>query len=159
MLNAPLLEHFIDVHATVSAPIDVDRLVGLGLQGRRRMIPITGGTVTGAVQGKILAGGNDIQHIPNDTTALLDARYFVELEGEYAGEFIYIVNRAIRRGSAEDVARIARSEPVDPSRIYFRCTPQFEVSSSRLSWLTETIFVGTGARAPGGVSLSFFKVL
>ena len=74
------------------------------------------------------------------------------------GEHVYVQNHALRRGPAEAIARLARGEPVDPAAIYFRCVPRFEVSSPALSWLTESIFIGTGARFPDRVELALFRV-
>jgi hypothetical protein len=158
-LTPPGLEHVCDLEVSVSAPIDAGILSGLGTQGRRRIIPITGGIVTGQIQGKVMPGGADFQRVPSDTCADLDARYLLALGGEYAGEHVFVMNRALRRASSEDVARLLKGEPVDPARVYFRCVPVFEVSTPRLQWMTESIFVGCGARAPLGVSISFYKLL
>lgn len=155
-LPPPGLEHVCDVEVSVGAPIDAGVLGGLGTSGRRRIIPITGGIVTGRIQGRVLPGGADFQRVPNDTTSDLDARYLMTLEGEYAGEHVFVMNRALRRASPEDVQRLLKGEPVDPARVYFRCAPVFEVSTPKLQWLTESIFVGCGARAPHGVSVSFY---
>jgi hypothetical protein len=87
--------------------------------------------------------------------AVLDARYVLALD---SGEHVYVQNHALRRGPAEAIARLARGEPVDPAVIYFRCVPRFEVSSPALSWLTESIFIGTGARFPDRVELALFRV-
>ena len=62
------------------------------------------------------------------------------------------------RASAEDTARLVRGEPVDPAAIYFRCAPTFEVSHPTLEWMTESLFVGTGARFPDRVEMRFFRV-
>ena len=157
-LPAPALEHVCDLEVSVSAPIDAGVLMGLGTQGRRRIIPITGGIVTGRIQGRVLPGGADFQRVPNETTADLDARYLIALEGDYAGEHVFVMNRALRRATPEDVQRLLKGEPVDSDRVYFRCAPVFEVSTPRLQWLTENIFVGAGARAPNGVSISFYML-
>ena len=157
-LPAPALEHVCDLEVSVSAPIDAGVLMGLGTQGRRRIIPITGGIVTGRIQGRVLPGGADFQRVPNETTADLDARYLLALDGDYAGEHVFVMNRALRRATPEDVQRLLKGEPVDSDRVYFRCAPVFEVSTPRLQWLTENIFVGAGARAPNGVSISFYML-
>jgi len=47
---------------------------------------------------------------------------------------------------------------VDPALVYFRTTPRFETASPRLRWMMESVFVGTGARFPDRVELSFFRV-
>ena len=157
-LPVPTLDYVCSLDVSVSAPIDAGVLMGLGTAGRRRIIPITGGVVSGRLQGRVLPGGADFQRVPNDTTADLDARYLIALEGEFAGERIFVMNRALRRASPEDVARLLKGEAVDPARVYFRCTPTFEVSTPRLQWLTENIFVGTGARAPTGVKIEFYTI-
>ncbi len=159
MLPAPALEHMGDLHVLVSTPIEAGQVTGLNSRGRRRIIPITGGTLTGPrLQGRILPGGADFQLVVSETSADLDARYMIALDGEYAGEHIFVQNRALRRGSAADIAKLVRGEPVDPASIYFRCVPTFEVSTPRLQWLTESVFVGTGARFPDNVQISMFRL-
>ena len=159
-LPTPVLEPIADLTVWVAAPIEAGHVVGLNSRGRRRIIPITGGTLQGPqLQGRILPGGADFQIVVSPTSADLDARYLIELDGpEYQGEHIFVQNRALRRGSAEDIARLVRGEPVDPAAIYFRCVPTFEVSCAGLQWLTESVFVGTGARYPDRVLISLFRL-
>ena len=155
-LPTPNLEHVADLIVWVDKPIEAGQVIGLNSRGRRRIIPITGGTVSGKLNGKVLAGGSDFQIVVSDTSADLDARYMLELDN---GEHIFVQNRALRRGSAEDIAKLVRGELVPPEAIYFRCVPTFEVSSPELAWLTQSIFVGTGARFPEHVQLSLFRIL
>lgn len=159
-LPAPQLEHIADLIVQVAAPIEAGQVAGLNSRGRRRIIPITGGLLTGPrLHGRVLPGGADFQLVVSSTTADLDARYLLALEGpEFGGEHIFVQNRALRRGAADDIAKLVRGEPVDPAAIYFRCVPAFEVSSPALAWLTESLFVGTGARYPDRVEMSFFRV-
>jgi hypothetical protein len=154
-LPAPALQHVMDLTVYVAAPIEAGNVVGLNSRGKRRIIPITGGTVTGKVTGKVLPGGADFQIVVSETTADLDARYMIELDN---GEHIFVQNRALRRGSANDIAKLVRGEHVSPDAIYFRCVPTFEVSSPALEWLTQSIFVGTGARFPDHVQISIFRL-
>lgn len=159
-LPAPALEHVADLTVFVAAPIEAGSITGLNSRGKRRIIPITGGTLRGPqLNGRVLAGGADFQLVVSDTAADLDARYIIELDGpEFAGEHLYVQNRALRRGSAADIARLVRGEVVDPAAIYFRCAPSFEVSSPKLAWLTDSLFVGTGARHPDRVEISLFRL-
>ena len=154
-LPTPALQHVMDLTVYVTAPIEAGTVTGLNSRGKRRIIPITGGAVTGHVNGKILPGGADFQIVVSETTADLDARYMIELEN---GEHIFVQNRALRRGSANDIAKLVRGEHVAPEAIYFRCVPTFEVSSPALAWLTQNIFIGTGARFPDRVQLSIFRL-
>jgi Protein of unknown function (DUF3237) len=163
-LDAPALEHVCDLRVVVAAPVEAGRVSGLNSRGKRRIIPIIGGTMTGSaahptLEGRVLPGGADFQIVVSDTCAELDARYVIALDGAYAGEHIFVMNRALRRGSAEDIAKLVRGEAVDPLRIYFRCAPTFEVSAPALKWMTESIFVGSGARSPDCVHISLYRLI
>lgn len=159
-LPAPALEHLADLTVYVATPLEAGQVQGLNSRGRRRIIPITGGDLRGPqLQGQVLPGGADFQIVVSDTAADLDARYLIALTSPgHEGEHLYVQNRALRRGSAADIARLVRGEPVDPAAIYFRCAPTFEVSSPALAWLTESLFVGTGARYPDRVEISLYRV-
>jgi hypothetical protein len=159
-LPPPRLEHIADLTVQVSAPIEAGEVIGLNSRGRRRIIPITGGRIEGPrLQGRVLPGGADFQLVVSPTTTDLDARYMLALDGpQHGGQHIFVQNHALRRGSAEDIAKLVRGEPVHPDAIYFRCIPTFEVSSPALAWLTESLFLGTGARYPDRVEMSFFRV-
>jgi Protein of unknown function (DUF3237) len=154
-LPTPALQHVMDLTVHVAAPIEAGTVTGLNSRGRRRIIPITGGQVSGQVNGRILPGGADFQIVVSETTADLDARYMIELDN---GEHIFVQNRALRRGAATDIVKLVRGEHVAPEAIYFRCVLTFEVSSPALEWLTQSIFVGTGARFPDRVQLSIFRL-
>ena len=158
-LPAPTLEHAFDLTVFVAAPIEAGQTFGLNSRGRRRIIPITGGTVSGQVNGAVLPGGADFQLVVSETSADLDARYLLRLDdADWAGAHVFVQNRALRRGSAEDIAKLVRGEPVDPAAIYFRCAPTFEVSHTALEWMTQSLFVGTGARFPDRVEISVYRV-
>jgi len=153
-LPAPQLEHVCDLAVTISAPIEV----GLTPAGLRRMIPITGGTVTGPkINGKVLAGGADFQLIlEGGTQAHLDARYVMELDD---GTRVFVQNTALRVASLENSQRIMNGQPVNPDEVYFRCQPKLEATAAHWAWLSESQFIGMGRRAPDGVFLSFYRVL
>ena len=77
-LPAPALEHIGDLTVFVAAPIEAGQVTGLNSRGKRRIIPITGGTLTGPqLQGRVLPGGADFQMVVSDTCADLDARYLI----------------------------------------------------------------------------------
>ncbi len=154
-LSAPHLEPIARLVVQVGQPVEAGVVHSATLQGKRRIIPITGGSVTGLLTGRVLEGGADFQIIVSDTMAVLDARYILELEG---GARVYVQNHALRRGSAENIAKLARGEVVDPAAIYFRCAPSFEVSDPSLTWLTDSLFIGVGARYPDRVEMQFFRV-
>ena len=153
-LPPPSLEHLCDLAVTISAPVEV----GQTPAGLRRMIPITGGTVTGPqVNGKVLAGGADFQLIlGGGTQAHLDARYVIELDD---GCRVFVHNTALRVASLENSQRIMNGQPVNPDEVYFRCQPKLEATTAEWAWLSESQFIGIGRRAPDGVFMSFYRVL
>lgn len=154
MLNlpTPALNFFADLSVLVDKPQEV----GQTHHGVRRLIPILGGQVQG--QGwtaRVLPGGADFQLIVNERMAELDARYTIETD---AGDLIFVQNHAVRTAAPEVMAKLVRGEPVPPESVYFRCTPSFETASASLAWITERLFVGTGARHPDKVVMRFFEV-
>ena len=153
-LPPPSLEHLCDLAVTIASPVEV----GHTPAGLRRMIPITGGTVTGPrMNGKVLAGGADFQLIlGGGTQAHLDARYVIELDD---GSRVFVQNTALRVASVENSQRIMQGQPVNADEVYFRCQPKLAATTPAWAWLNESQFIGTGRRAPDGVFLSFYRVL
>jgi hypothetical protein len=151
-LPTPELKFFADLSVQVDKPQEV----GATVHGQRRVIPILGGEVHGdGWTARVLRGGADFQMIVNQSLAELDARYVLETD---AGDLIFVQNRAVRTASPEVMSRLIRGETVDPQLVYFRCTPQFETASKSLSWISERLFIGTGARHPDKVVMRFFEV-
>lgn len=152
-LAPPTLAHFADLHVEVGAP----QLLSHTARGMRRVVPITGGTAEGdGWSARVLPGGSDFQLIVSDTLSELDARYGLETD---AGDLIYVQNHAVRAASAEAMAALLRGDAVDPSHIYFRCSPRFETTSPALRWIGERMFVGSGVRRPAAVLMRFFTLL
>ena len=124
--------------------------------GRRRIIPITGGTFRGErLSGRVLPGGADWQVIRADGVAELDARYTLETEDK---ALIYVRNFGYRHGPADVIKRLAAGEAVDPSLYYMRTTPRFETGAERYRWLNGLICVATGARRKAAVELDVYEV-
>lgn len=152
MYKQPTLEFF----ASLSVQVDVPQEVGVSHHGKRRVIPIVGGEVKGrGWSGQILPGGADYQTIVTPRLAELDARYVIESDD---GSRIYVQNRAIRVASSDVTQKLVNGESVDPSLIYFRCTPWFETAAPAFEWINERVFVGSGVRRPDAVELTFYSV-
>lgn len=148
----PPLEFLAELSVNVQAPIDA----GPAPTGHRRIVPITGGTVTGpSLTGTVLPGGADFQLLHSPELTELDARYMVEASD---GALIHVHNSALRHGSAADIARLNRGEAVDPAAIYFRCSLRFSTASKEWSWLNHVVAVGTGERYPDAVRIAVFIV-
>jgi hypothetical protein len=136
----------------VGAPI----VAGETGHGLRRVIPVLGGEVRGAVSGTVLASGADFQIIRPDGFTELEAKYAFELDD---GAVVYIENIGIRFGPKELLDRIAKGEVVDPAKIYFRSVPRFETGAPQYRWLMQNLFIGVGARHPDRVELDVHQVL
>ena len=146
------LEPLLGAEITLAAPLEL----GDTPLGRRRVIPITGGTFRGArLSGRVLPGGADWQVIRADGVADLDARYTLETDD---GALIYVRNKGYRHGPAEVLQKLAAGIPVDPALYYMRTTPWFETGAGRYHWLNRVVCVGTGERRAASVKLEFYEV-
>ena len=153
MTRPPDLRHLCSIDVELGAPIEL----GGGRAGKRRIIPIIGGTVTGErLSGRLLDLGADWQTIFADGTAELDTRYAIETDD---GATIDVRNFGYRHGPSEVLERLARGEEVDPADYYMRTHPRLETGDPRYDWLNRMILVGTGARFAANVRVEFFEVL
>jgi muconolactone delta-isomerase len=152
-LPEPRMTPIYRLEATLGEPIDL----GETARGRRRIVPLTGGTFTGStINGQLLPGASaDWQTVLPDGTALGDIRYTLRTEN---GEVLYVQSRSTRHGSADVLARLARGENVDPSEYTFRTSTQIETAAAELEWLNKGVFVSVGGRQPSGVVYETYLV-
>jgi hypothetical protein len=106
--------------------------IGPAKNGIRNIIPITGGTVSGRIEGKVLAAGADYQNLANPAT--IDARYLWQTS---EGELIIVRNG----GSMGLLA------------------PAFEVRvDSKYAWLNKGLYLSSNpGMGKGGVALTFYE--
>lgn len=148
----PRLTFAFELRARVAAPIEVGQVT----HGRRRIIAIEDGTVKGPMlNGIVPAGGADWQIIQPDGFTELDTRYTIKSD---KGEVVYVQNPGVRTAPPDVMKRLLAGEIVDPKLVYFRTQPRFETSAPGLQWMTKSLFVGVGERAPSEVVIRFFKV-
>jgi hypothetical protein len=156
-MTPPGLEPVLEVRAQLGPPIDLGD-VG---RGRRRIVPILGGTCHGLgryhgrLTGRVLPGGADWQLIHADGLTEADARYTLELAG---GGLVYVQNQGLRHAPPEISRKLLAGEVVDPALVYFRSTPTFQTALPELQELPRSIFVGVGERYPAEVVIRFWKV-
>jgi hypothetical protein len=136
----------------VAEPLSLGRIAA----GQRRIINITGGSFAGPrLSGVILPGGADWQIIRSDGITEVEARYTLRT---HDGALIYVVNRGLRHGPEDVMARLAAGEQVDPGLYYFRTTPEFETGSPGYSWLNGVVAVATGERQASEVVITVYEV-
>jgi hypothetical protein len=143
--SPPFLDPGLRLEATLGEPLDLGDLA----QGRRRIVPLTGGTLAGPeLNGKLLPGSSaDWQIVLPDGTALGDIRHTLQTDD---GILQYVRSRSVRHGSADVVARLARGEDAGASEYTFRTSTQIETAAPGLEWLNKGVFISVGAvRLPG----------
>jgi hypothetical protein len=149
----PELRHVCDIEADVAPARDL----GATPHGRRRIVPILGGTVRGPrLEAEILPGGADWQLVRGDGVVELVARYAIRTVD---GVEIAVVNRGLRRAAPEVMERMARGEAVDPALVYCRTTPVFEAPTGAYDWLNRSVFLGSAARLPDKVRIAVFEAM
>src|SRR3954470_19992310 len=101
-LPEPRLIHVYRLEATLGEPLDIGDVA----QGRRRIVPQTGGTFTGPeLNGTLLPGSSaDWQIVLPDGTALGDIRYTLKTDH---GDLLYVRSQGVRHGSGDVLARLS----------------------------------------------------
>jgi len=136
----------------LASPLDL----GPGPMGRRKLVGIAGGTVSGGrLRGEVLPGGSDWQTVREDGSLLIEARYVIRT---LDGALITVREAGVRHGPPEILARVAAGEAVDSSAYYFRTTPRFETGDERCAWLNNAVCVGSCMRVGDSVLLDCYVV-
>ena len=143
-----------EARVTVASPL----VVGPATIGLRRIVPITGGTVTGPrFTGRVVPGGADWQVVRPDGVLQIEAKYTLESSD---GVLIMVTNRGMRHGPAAVIDKLARGEAVDPSQYYFRTSAEFEApAESKYAWLNRAVFIGVAERTAAAAIVRFHEVL
>jgi hypothetical protein len=142
----------------LQARVELGEIIDMGPvpQGRRRIVPIVGGTFEGpGIKGRVLNNGADWQIVRADGFTEIDTRYALETD---KGQLIYIRNAGMRHAAPDVLQKLAAGEVVDPSLVYFRTVPTFETSAPELQWLTRSIFVATAERHPTHVIVRVWRL-
>src|SRR6202042_3535611 len=105
----PELELLLEIRATLAAPI----VVGDVPEGKRRVVPVTGGTFAGPrLRGTLVPGGADWQYLRPDGVMIVEAQYLLRTDD---GVIIQVNNRGMRQGPEAVMRRLAAGESVDPA--------------------------------------------
>lgn len=147
----PTLEPSFDVHVRLG-PLEDH---GATRAGHRRVVPITGGSVTGAVTAEILPGGADWQIVRPDGSIEINGRYSARTPD---GAHLLLHAVGVRSGTPEALEALLRGETVDPSDYYFRTVVTIETSAPELAWLERTLFVASCIREADAVRYTAYRV-
>jgi hypothetical protein len=151
-VRPPALEFAFELRADVGPPMEIGQVA----HGRRRNVPILGGTFEGpSIKGRVMPGGADWQIIRADGFTQLDTRYTIETDKK---QIVYVQNAGMRHAPPAIMEKLLKGELVDPSLVYFRTVPTFETAAPELQWLTHAVFIGVGERLPTQVLIRFWRV-
>jgi len=107
--------------------------------GSRRIVRVMGGRFWSKdLNGTILEGGGDWQHIRRDGIVEINTRYTLQTTD---GALLYLTNDGLRDGS------------------YMRTFARFESADPRYAWVNHRLFVSDGQKVDGVVRHSFYLVL
>src|SRR5688572_23528999 len=149
----PPLVFAFELRVKVADPV----VIGEVPAGLRRIVKITGGTMSGPrINGIVVPdSGADWQVIQPDGFSELDTRYTLQTD---KGELVYVQNVGIRHAPPEVMQKLNAGQVVDPKLVYFRTVPKFETTAPDLQWLTRSVFVGVGERSPNEVIVRFYRL-
>lgn len=132
----PALSYLMSFNVQVGEP----SIIATSLPARR-FIPILGGTVSGALTGRIRSGGGDWQWDASDGRIELNAHYVADIEGHGLVEV---------RGSGIRYA--------SDGNVYFRTSMRFFTEAPDLQWLNRRLCISTGTRGASSVTLNIFEL-
>ncbi|MEO8105882.1 MAG: DUF3237 domain-containing protein [Actinomycetes bacterium] len=134
-IEPPVLRWVGNAIVEVGKPLSVGR----GPQGERRIVPVSGGRVTGAWDGVVQAGGADWQEVHTDGTTTLAARYPVMLSD---GRTVCFVARGVRPAASVNGG--------------FRTS--LLVEGDTVDATSTTVYVAEGRKVDGAVEFDIFEV-
>jgi len=123
--------------------------------GHRRVVPIVGGRVSGAVDAVIAPGGADWQVVRPDGTIEINGRYTARTTD---GDFLLLHAQGLRTGSPDVLARLGRGEDVDPNEYCFRTTVTIETAAPGLAHLQRSLFLASAQRQTDAVRYRAYRV-
>jgi hypothetical protein len=152
-LPEPRLTKIFRLEATLGEVLDLGNVA----QGKRRIVPQTGGIFAGPeLNGTLVPGASaDWQIVQPDGTALADIRLTLRTD---RGDLLYVRSQGVRHGDPEVLARLGRGEVVDASEYVFRTSTQIETAAPDLDWLNKGVFISVGARQARGVIYEVYLV-
>lgn len=149
----PHLNEIFRVEVQIGAPVVIGQNDTVG---KRQMIPIVSGIVSGKLNGIVLPGGADSQIIRPDGITELSARYALQLDD---GARIYIENNGMRRVDPAYAGAAAQGQIVDPQHVYFATVAKFETYSEKYRWLERSVIISYATRLPSCVLLRFYEIV
>lgn len=141
---------------TLQVLVGAPQKIGAIATGTRTIVPVAGGTFEGRrLRGRVTSGV-DWTLLRRDGVLELELMLTLETDD---GALIAMRSFGLRHGPPDVIAALARGEPVDPARYYFRTTPRFETSAPRYAFLNALLAVATGDRRATGPIYSVDEIM
>jgi hypothetical protein len=140
-LPDPILTQVYRLKAVIGTPLDF----GDALAGRRRVLPLVGGTFTGPeVNGNLLPGGSaSWQLVLPDGTAFTEFRYTLQTD---RGALLYVRSNGVGQVSGEVAVRLGHSADVDHGERISHAATRVETAAPDLDWFNKGVFVTVAGR-------------
>jgi len=140
---------------TMNVELERPRPIGSLAEGRRVVVPIVGGTVTGdRINGSVIGPGADWPLIRNDGFTSLDVRIQIDC-GDKA--MIYMAYTGLLELNEAAQQALAGGETSFDDQ-YFRTIPRLMSGHPDYSWVNTTLFAARGRLLPGGVEYEVYRI-
>lgn len=131
--------------------------LGITPRGRRRIVNVTGGSVTGTkVNGVILPGGEDFALIRSDGLFEINAQMVLKTDD---GALIHIAYRGMWDIPPADRDRILRREGDLNVDHYYRTAVMFETAAEPYIWMNKILAFGIGGPDQRGSNYEVYQLL
>lgn len=141
---------------TLSVKLGEPIAIGETAHGTRFIVPATGGTFEGPnLTATVVPPGGDWLLVRPDGVGELDVRGTLQTQD---GALLYVTYRGYITRVMELLPRWSQGEEIPREEYYLVVTPYFETGASQYDWLQQTITVGIGSLAVGGVSFEIFAI-
>jgi hypothetical protein len=145
------------LHLLAQIVCEVGAVVSLGAAppGERRYVPLTGGQVSGEIEGRIREGGIDWQWQRADGVLDIAAHYVIETTD---GALIEVQSTGLRHGPPDVMAALARGDAVPADAYYFRTAIRFTTGHANWQHLNRLLAIAVGRREARSVRLDVWRV-
>jgi hypothetical protein len=145
------------LHLLAQISCEVGAVVSLGATaaGERRYVPLTGGQVSGEIEGRIVEGGIDWQWQRADGVLDIAAHYVIETKD---GALVEVQSTGLRHGPPAVMAALARGDAVPPDAYYFRTAIRFTTGHANWQHLNRLLAIAVGRREARAVRLDVWRV-
>lgn len=136
-------KHLFTLELEVAA--DKSRNIGPVLDGRRVVVPVTGGNFHGErLSGQVLDGGADWVVFKPNGLMMIDVRLTLETEDS---ALIYLSYTGRFSGTSDAFEAMAGGGKLNPDTYSLVTTAKFECGAKQYTWLNSVVAVGKGQQS------------